>query len=187
MNIIKRFISCKVNNFYYFRANIYVDRIMNWLDIVIGLLLILAIVQGWRQGVVTQILGLAALALGVFLAWRYGAVIGSWLGLEDIVARVVGFVVVLGVVIVAVVLIGRATRGVFRIVGLGVFDNLLGVLFSALKMAVFVGLFMMLLEAIDPSGKVVSEGVRAGSVMWGAVDGVCDHIFPMVRDMFKTL
>jgi membrane protein required for colicin V production len=160
---------------------------MNWLDIVIALLLLVAVVQGWRQGVVTQVLGLAALALGVFAAWRYGAEIGAWLGLEDIMARVVGFVVVLGVVIVAVVLIGRATRGVFRIVGLGMFDNLLGVLFSALKMALFVGLFMMLLEAVDPSGKVISEGVRSGSVMWGVVDGVCDHIFPMVQDMFKAL
>ncbi len=160
---------------------------MNWLDIVIILLLIFAVWEGWRQGAVTQILGLAALALGIFLAWRYGVAIGGLLGLEEPVARIAGFAIVLVVVIVGVVLIGRATRGLFRIVGLGVFDSILGVLFSALKMVVFVGLFMMLFEACDPDGRVISAGVREGSVMYGVVDSICDVVFPFVRDMFRTL
>ncbi len=157
---------------------------MNWLDIVIVLLLALAVWQGWRQGVVTQILGLAALALGIFLAWRYGGAIGSWLGMEDVVARVAGFAIVLVAVVVGVVLIGRATRGLFRIVGLGVFDNVLGVLFSAFKMVLFVGLFMMIFGFFDPDGRVISDGVRGGSRMFGFVDGVCDVVFPFVRDAF---
>lgn len=160
---------------------------MNWLDIVIGLLLVLAVWQGWRQGVVTQVLGLAALALGVFLGWKYGGSIGRWFGLEEVMARVVGFIIVLVVVILAVVLIGRLTRGLFRIVGLGIFDSFLGVLFSVLKMVVFTGLFMMLYEVCDPSGKVISENVREGSVMYGVVDEICDALFPVVRDMFRTL
>ncbi len=160
---------------------------MNWLDIVIILLLAFAVWDGWRQGVVTQILGLAALALGIFLAWRYGEAIGGLLGLEELAARAVGFIVVLLVVILTIILIGYATRGLFRIVGLGIFDSFLGVLFSALKMIVFTGLFMMLFEALDPDGRVIAESVRSGSVMYGVVDGVCDFIFPVVRDMFKAI
>ena len=160
---------------------------MNWLDIVIIVLLLYSVWEGWRQGVVTQILGLAALALGIFLAWRYGGAIGGWLGLEEVMARIVGFIVVLVAVILGVVLIGRATRGLFRIVGLGVFDSILGVLFSAFKMVLFVGLFMMLFEVLDPEGKVISVGIRDGSVMYRVVDGVCDVVFPFVRDMFRAL
>jgi membrane protein required for colicin V production len=160
---------------------------MNWVDIVIILLLLAAAWQGWRQGVITQILGLAALALGILLAWRWGGPIGAWMGLEGAMARVIGFVVVLVAVIVAVVLIGRLTRGLFRIVGLGVFDNILGVLFSALKMALFVGLFMMLYELCDPDGRVIPAGVREGSVMFRAIDSVCDAIFPFIRDMFNAI
>jgi uncharacterized membrane protein required for colicin V production len=160
---------------------------MNWLDIAIILLLVLAVWQGWRQGVVTQVLGLAALALGIFLAAGHGAAIGEWLGMEGTVALVAGFAIVLVVVIVAVVLIGRATRGLFCIVGLGVFDNFLGVLFSALKMMIFVGLFMMIFEVCDPDGRVITQGVRDGSVMYGAVESVCDVVFPFVREMFRGL
>jgi membrane protein required for colicin V production len=158
---------------------------MNWLDIVIIILLIYAAWEGWRQGVITQILGLAALALGIFLAWRHGHTIGTWLGMEGTTASIVGFIIVLVVVIVAVVLIGRLTRGLFRIVGLGAFDNLLGVLFSGIKMFCIVGLVMMLFEFADPAGKVITDGVRNASVMYGAVDAVNGVIFPFVRDIFR--
>ncbi len=160
---------------------------MNWLDIVIIVLLLFAVWQGWRQGVITQILGLAALALGIFLAWRFGGAIGSWLGMDSTTARVAGFAIVLVVVIVGVVLLGRVTRGLVRITGLGVFDNLLGVLFSALKMALFVGLLMMITDAFGPDVTIISADIRDGSVMYRVVDGICDVVFPFVRDMFMGL
>jgi membrane protein required for colicin V production len=160
---------------------------MNWLDIVMILLLALAVWQGWRQGVITQILGLAALALGIWLAWSHGGAIGSVMGLEGATARVAGFAVVLVVVIVAVVLIGRATRGLFRIVGLGVFDNLLGAAFSALKMALFIGLVVMVIDFFDPGLRLIPAGPRAGSAVWRAVDAICDAVFPVVRDRFRGL
>jgi membrane protein required for colicin V production len=160
---------------------------MNWLDIIIILLLLVAVWEGWREGMVTQILGLAALGLGIFLGWRYGGEIGAWLGMENVMAHVVGFFVVLAAVVLLIILIGRMTRGLFRVVGLRAFDNLLGVLFSALKMVLFVGLVMLLFEVMDPAGSVIPEDIKESSVMYGIVDGVCDVVFPFVRDMFRSL
>ena len=154
---------------------------MNWLDIVIILLLTYAVWEGWRQGVITQILGLAALALGIFLAWKFGTAIGAGLGMEGLVATVVGFVIVLVVVIVGVVLIGRLTRGLFRIVGLGVFDNILGGLFSMFKMLLIAGIVLMLVTAADPKGKVLTDKVKRGSVMYRAAMKTTDFVFPYVN------
>jgi membrane protein required for colicin V production len=158
---------------------------MNWLDVVIVILLIFAVWEGWRQGVITQILGLAAVVSGIFLAWRFGHAIGSWLGMEGTAAAIAGFAIVLVVVVVAVVLVGRLTRGLFRIVGLGMFDNVLGVIFSALKMSVIVGLVMLLVEIADPEGRVVPESVKERSAMYGAVNRVNGVIVPFVKDIFK--
>lgn len=153
---------------------------MNWLDIVIILLLIFAVWEGWKQGVITQILGLAALALGIFLAWKFGPEIGLGLGMEGIVATVVGFVLVLVVVIVGVVLIGRLTKGLFKIVGLGIFDNILGVLFSMFKMLLLSGIVLMLITAVDPKGKVLKDKVKRESVMYRAAIQTTDFVFPYV-------
>lgn len=144
---------------------------MNWLDIVSFLLLLFAAWQGWRQGVIVQVLGLAALGLGIFLAWRYGTQIGLWFGLEGLSATITGFVAVLVVVIIGVSLIGKFARGLFRVVGLGVFDNILGAAFSALKVFVVVGLAVMLLSAVD-GGRVISEHTRRSSIMYKAFDEV---------------
>lgn len=158
---------------------------MNWLDIVIFLLLILAVWDGWRHGVITQVLGLVAVALGIFLAWRFGHSIGVGLGMEGVAATVAGFAIVLVVVIVAVVLIGRLTRGLFKVVGLGVFDKILGVVLSALKMFALVGLAVMLLEAVDPDGKVLTASTKERSTVFGIVEDVNAVVFPAVKSLFK--
>ncbi len=160
---------------------------MNWLDIVIILLLLYAVWEGWRQGVITQVLGLAALALGIFLAWRSGAAIGGWLGMEGLAATVAGFVIVLVVVIVAVVLIGRLTRGLFRIVGLGVFDNILGVLFSMFKMLLISGIILSLITFADPKGKVLKPEVTQRSVMYRAAVKTADFVFPYIHQLTDNL
>jgi membrane protein required for colicin V production len=158
---------------------------MNWLDIVIVLLLLYALWEGWKQGVVAQILGLAALALGVGAGWWYGPAIGRWMGLDEFWAQAVGFAVVFIAVVLVVVLIGRLTRGVFRIVGLGVFDNLLGVVFSLLKMAIFVRFFILLIGYCDPDGHVIPERVKERSTAYKVVDATNGLIFPFVRDIIN--
>jgi uncharacterized membrane protein required for colicin V production len=158
---------------------------MTWLDIVIILLLLFAICDGWRQGAVTQILGLGAVVLGAVLGWWYGDEIGRWMGLEGNVALGAGFVTVLVVVILVVVLIGRLTRGLFRIVGLGVFDKLLGVVLGALKMAIFVGLLIIFIGFCDPHGRVISDEVKERSRVYKMVDAVNGLIFPFVRDIIN--
>jgi len=170
--------------FRYLRANIYSLKIVNWLDITIAVLLIAAVWQGWREGLVTQILGLAAIALGIWLGWRHGAAIGSLVGLEGAAAYGVGFAAVLVAAVLCAFLIGRATRGLFRIAGLGVFDSVLGAGFSALKMVVFVGLVVALIDVFDTDRRIVRRDVRDGSAVYGVVDGVCGAVFPFVRDMF---
>ncbi len=159
---------------------------MNWLDVVIALLLALAVWDGWRQGVVTQALGLAAFGLGIYAAWRFGGVAGGWFG-DAAWAGVAGFVVVFILVIISVMLIGRFTRGLFRVVGLGVFDSILGVIFSLLKMFVSVGLVVRIFDFFDPSGALISERVRAGSSLFQLIETVNGAIFPFIENMFKSL
>jgi membrane protein required for colicin V production len=157
---------------------------MNWLDIVIIALLIYAVWEGARQGLVRQVLGLAALIVGIYLAWNEGHAVGDMLGLEDMVATVVGFALVLIVVIVVVALIGRLTRGLFRLVGLGIFDNIFGIAFSALKMLLVVGILIVVIESVDKKDKILTDKVKATSPMYRVATAVTDFVFPYI-DLVK--
>lgn len=153
---------------------------MSWLDIVIIVLLIFAVWEGWKQGLVRQVLGLAALALGVFLAWKFGNDLGSIFGLEGTTATVVGFIIILVVVILSMGLLGWLTRGLFKLVGLGIFDNILGVVLSALKMLLVAGILLMLVEFLDPREKAITRQIKRTSPMYKATTAVTGFVFPYV-------
>jgi membrane protein required for colicin V production len=158
---------------------------MNWLDIVIIALLVYAVWEGAKQGLIRQVLGLAALILGIYLAWNNGRAVGEMFGLKDIVATIAGFATVLVVVIVVVALIGVITRGLFKLVGLGIFDNILGVAFSVLKMFLVVGVLLMVVEGFDKKGKVLTDKIKNNSPMYKATTAVSGFVFPYI-DLVKN-
>lgn len=66
---------------------------MNILDLLILVFLAFSIIQGWKRGLISQILDLAGVLIAFFVASRYGVAFGSWLGghinLEKFAAKVV--------------------------------------------------------------------------------------------------
>ena len=75
---------------------------MNTIDLIVCLMLVLAVWNGWRQGFVMQVCSLAGIIAGIWVASRYGAEVGAWLKLDETISAAGGFVVVL----LAVVLLG---------------------------------------------------------------------------------
>lgn len=130
---------------------------MNWLDIIIAIPLLLGLWDGLRQGLIVQIIGLAALVAGIYLAFVFGPRAGMALGLEGLTATAAGFFAVFAFVMAALFILGRLTRGLFKIAGLGIFDTLLGMIFSTLKAALIVGVFLIWLSDLDTEGKIIKE------------------------------
>lgn len=143
-------------------------------------LLIFAAWEGWRQGLVRQVLGLAALVLGIFLAWKFGNGLGTVFGLKGTTATVTGFILILIAVILLTGLLGWITRGLFRLVGLGVFDNIFGVALSGLKMLLVVGIILMLTEYLDTDNKIITREIKKTSPMYRAATAVTGFVFPYV-------
>ena len=48
---------------------------MNWFDILIGILLLLAVVNGYRKGLIMQLVGLATLILAAIFGGRLAEII----------------------------------------------------------------------------------------------------------------
>lgn len=62
--------------------------------------------------------------MGVYLAYRYSIPASRWLGSEGMTGQAAGFLLVFGLVLVALALLGRLMRGLFKFAGLGLFDQL---------------------------------------------------------------
>lgn len=119
---------------------------MNTIDLIVCLVSVLAVWNGWRQGFILQVCSLAGVVAGIWLASRFGAGVGAWLRLDETVAAAGGFVVVLLAVVLVVAIAARLVRKLFHFAGFGIPDTALGIAVSVLK---YLLLLSVLFSAFD--------------------------------------
>ncbi len=114
---------------------------MHWLDIVITVVLIIAIIFGMRTGIIKAVLSLAGLIIGVILAGRYYGPLSEQLTFipQAGVAKIVAFAIILiGVMVIAGVL-ASLLKWAASVVMLGWVNRLGGALFGLALGAIFCG------------------------------------------------
>ena len=126
---------------------------MNLADLLIVILLVVSVVSAFVKGFFVEIFSLAGIVLGLFIAAaNYG---GFSLWVLRVVhnraaANLIAFLLIVLVVMVLASIAGRLLRGLFRTVGLGIVDRLLGALFGLVEGCVVVTLVLMGIVAFLP-------------------------------------
>jgi membrane protein required for colicin V production len=109
---------------------------LNWVDWLLIVVLALFALGSARRGFSREVIGLAAAVFAlVFGMWFYGEV-GAFLMRfvsSERTANLLGFLLIVGAVLLAGRLLGLAVRKFFDTVGLSFFDRLLGAAFGFLK------------------------------------------------------
>jgi len=144
---------------------------MNWVDVLVLVLALLAAASGWRQGVATAVLAFTGVLLGAVVGVRLAPVlVASVNGTAARAALGVG-VVVLGVAMgeTAGVLLGRAVRGTVRLTAVRRVDSLLGSVVQAV--AVLVAAWLLAVPLTSAGGTGLASAVRSSTVL-AQVDGV---------------
>ena len=111
---------------------------MNWLDLVLGLILIGSAVAAFRNGFTREVIRLVAVVLGFILGlWFYGWAGGFLLPhlKSPQAAHFLGFVMVFCGVLVLGSVVGYVVGKFLRVTGLTIFDHLLGAGFGVLRAA----------------------------------------------------
>lgn len=115
---------------------------MNWLDLILIIIFIVAAIGGAKNGFIKSIISLAALVLGVVLAVRLYMEFGQWLERfisNETAARVAGFAIILVAVVVAGAILGSVLSGVASTMGLGWLNRIGGTVFSVAAAAIAFG------------------------------------------------
>ena len=125
---------------------------MNWLDILLGAILVISVIAGFLKGFARTGIGFAALVIGVFSGlWFYpsvGAFLGQYIGSRSI-ANVLGFFVVFATVLAAGALITLILDRLLKFAHLSWLNRLLGGAFGLVRGIVISMLIVMLLMAFS--------------------------------------
>ncbi len=163
---------------------------MNWLDIVLAVIFGVSVGSGVWKGFFRLSIGLAATVLSILLAsWFYGLVARVYAPYlkEETLANFLGFVTILGVVQLVGLGLAKLLAVVFKKVGLGWVDRVLGGVFGLVRAILIASVLVMVLTAFTwtqaPNG--LSESRLAPYVMEGA--RILVYLTPReIRDGFQT-
>ncbi len=153
---------------------------LNAIDLIVCLVLVLAVWNGWRQGFIVQICSLAGLVAAIWVAARYGAWVGELLRLDESVSAAGGFVAVLVVVVILVAIGARALRKVCRFAGLGLADIILGVAVAALKYLLLLGALFMAFDKLNEDYSIVGPQTIEKSKSYRPVMRLSESALPFL-------
>jgi membrane protein required for colicin V production len=158
---------------------------MNYIDIVLGILLVLAAISGFRKGLVVELASLAALVLGI-----WGAVEFSYITSEFLVENfdwkwdhlnIASFIITFVVIVILVHIVGSTVNKLVETVLLGFVNKLAGLVFGILKSALILSIVLVVFDKIDEDMEILSKDTKAESRMYEPIRNLAPTIFPFIN------
>lgn len=154
---------------------------MNAFDIISLLVLVWAIISGWRSGLVSQILGLLGVGAGILLGIKFGTRVGLILGLDASIAPVLGFVVTFICVYILAFLGSRILRGTLRFIGLHSVDIIMGIALSCIKWFLLLSFAYSAFATLNQKWDIVEKNTIESSISFKPVSSFADRLLPYVE------
>ncbi len=157
---------------------------MNYIDIVLGVLLVLSAISGFRKGLIVELASLAALILGI-----WGAIEFSYITSEFLVKNfdwkwdhlnIVSFIITFIVIVILVHIIGNTVNKLVETVMLGFVNKLAGLVFGILRGALFLSIILVVFDKIDEDVGILSKDTKAESRIYEPLRNLAPSIFPFI-------
>jgi membrane protein required for colicin V production len=154
------------------------------MDIAIGIILIIGLYQGIKNGLFVEIASIISFILGVFLAIKFSYLVKGFL--EDFVnwnpqtIQITAFVLTLILVVIGVHLLAKIFTKIADFAFLGWANKLAGAIFSVVKTALLIGIVLNLVQKINVDNQFISKEKQDKSVFYRPILDTTTFIMPMV-------
>lgn len=157
---------------------------MNYIDIILGILLILSAINGFRKGFIVELASLAALILGIWGAFEFSDITTDFLmenfNLHSKHINIISFVVTFIVIVILVHIVANVVNKLVEAMMLGFINRLAGLVFGLLKSALILSVILVIFEKIDKDVSILSERKKAESKLYEPIRNFAPSIFPFI-------
>ena len=155
---------------------------MNIIDIVIACLLLFGLFIGFRRGLFVELTSLVGLVLGVYGAIHFSHFLSNFLESkvkwDASMIQVVAFAGTFIIIVMALVLLGKALTKIAETIMLGFFNKMLGAIFGALKYALIISVVLLIFSEFNKTFKFMDKSKTKDSVLYEPVKNFAPLIFP---------
>lgn len=167
---------------------------MNYLDIIIGILLIAGLIGGFFKGLVASVASLAGLVVGIWASIEYTPQAGQWLSgfihIKELYVNIIAFFLIYGIVQVAFFFAGKLLENIIEGLALGFFNKLLGAIFGIFKTALILSFLLIILNTFWKNNNLIPENTQNNSKLYKPVATLIPKIYPgynIFADKIKNL
>jgi len=158
---------------------------MPLLDIIVLIPLIWFTVKGFTKGFIIELSSLAALILGIYLAYFFSNITASFLqntmNFTSKYIQPVSFILTFVIVVVLIFILAKLLEALIKTASLGVFNKLLGAVFGFLKIAIICGFCLFQLSSLDADNKVISLQTKEKSYTYKPLIKLTLFVIPLMK------
>lgn len=162
---------------------------MNPIDIVLLICFIPAIIQGFRKGLISQVFSFLALILGTYIAYSFSNIfidyLKEYITANHIILYVIAFALIFIAVGIVLSIIAKLLESIISIIMLGWLNRLLGIIFAVLKMALILGILIILFNTLSLEYKIVDEAILAKSELYVFLKDTSYLVFPYFKKLLQ--
>jgi len=159
---------------------------MNYIDIVIIVILAVAMVRGFINGLVKEVASLAALILGVWGAIRFSSFTAEklydYFDMSGKYVGIISFLITFGIIVIVIHFIGLLVDKLMDAVALGFINKLLGIGFGLLKSALILSVIFVVLNAIDARRPFLPKEKIEQSMLYNPISDIAPVLFPIIGE-----
>jgi membrane protein required for colicin V production len=158
----------------------------NWIDIVLGILILWSLIKGFRKGFIIELASLLALILGIYGAILFADVTAGYLtaniDLPKDYTPLIAFALTFVVIVVGVHFLARMVQKLVNMVALGFINRLAGAVFSGIKTVLILSFILFFIDSIDQNINVIPQKTKNQSILYYPVSGIAFKIIPAITN-----
>lgn len=158
---------------------------MNYIDIVLCILLLLAAINGFSKGLIAEVASIAALILGIWGAIEFSHITTEFLvenfNMKSQHMNIISFVITFVVIVVLVHIVGSTVSKLAETVLLGFANKLAGLVFGVLKSALILSIILVVFDKIDEDVHILSPETKENARMYEPIRSLAPSIFPFIE------
>lgn len=159
---------------------------MNYIDIVLAILLVLAAINGFQKGFIAEVASIAALILGIWGAIEFSYITSEFLTenfkWQTEYMNIISFAVTFVVIVVLVHIVSGTVSKLLNAAMLGFVNKLAGLVFGILKSALILSIILVVFDKIDEDVHILSDKTKENSRMYEPVRSFAPSIFPFIEE-----
>lgn len=164
---------------------------MSFLDIVLGVILVLGLFKGMKNGLFVELASLISLVLGIYIAIKFSTLarimLSALVHWNPKTIQITAFIITFLFIVIGISLLAKFLTNIADFAHLGVMNRLGGGFFRLLKTILIVSVFLNLFEKINFNNIIAKKETLDNSLFYRPIQKTAAFIYPSIEKWVEDL